>query len=266
MESLKDCENGVGFFTFGEYFTESCKRPHFLQQTMTVLALSETDNCPIQNPVNKQIELTTPRSDSRRFQLLKALSNLIISTTQELESTNQQLADQANKDGLTGLANRRLFDNTILDRLKEHSRASSIISLILLDVDFFKQFNDTYGHVVGDSCLRGIAQVLKKNVKRTSDMSFRYGGEEFGCILSFTDHEKALMIANNIREGVENLAIPHENSEVNECVTVSIGVLTVVNPPHSLSPDHLISACDDLLYTAKTEGRNRMVGKEFSYK
>nr|WP_321469135.1 diguanylate cyclase [uncultured Desulfobulbus sp.] len=259
MEALKCCHNAAGFFTFGEYFTDSSKHPFHFQQTMTVLALSERDSCQIRCHTKSPPPLKSSESDLRRLQILKVLSHLVSSTTHELETTNQELAEQANKDGLTGLANRRLFDETLLERISEHNRSKSPLSLIMMDVDFFKQFNDLYGHVAGDDCLRGIAQVLKRTAKRTSDMAFRYGGEEFGCILAFTDHEGAVKVAEAIRRGVEHLKIPHERSTVNEFVTVSIGVLTVVNPSYQLLPQKLISDCDLLLYQAKEGGRNRVV-------
>lgn len=263
MEALKCCDNTAGFFAFGEYFTQRCKRTYFLQQTMTVLALSESDSCRVSKLDTKTVEFLSPGANSRRFQLLKALSNLVSSTTQELESMNQQLAEQAQKDGLTGLANRRLFDENLLKKIKEHSRSETAMTLVLMDVDFFKQFNDIYGHVAGDACLRGIAQVLNRNVKRNSDLAFRYGGEEFGCLLSFTNHTDALKVAESIRAGVESIKISHEKSLVNQYVTISLGVLTVVNPEYSMSPEKLISVCDDLLYKAKREGRNRVVAQEF---
>ncbi len=261
MEALTCSNHSVGFFTFGEYFTEPGRCPRFFQQTMTVLALSESDSCQIKSHANPPITVNIAKADSRRLQILKVLSHLVSSTTQELETTNQELAEQANKDGLTGLANRRLFDQVLLHRLNEHRRSKGTLSLILIDVDFFKQFNDLYGHVSGDDCLRALAQVLKKTVKRTSDLAFRYGGEEFGCILSFTDHAGALAVAGTIRRSVECLKIPHERSTVNEYVTVSIGVVTVENPSNNLSSQELINDCDLLLYQAKKGGRNRIVGQ-----
>lgn len=260
MQALECCSSATGFFTFGEYYTAPDRRPHFFQQTMTVLALSETGSCNCPLPAPRQ-SVGTSENKLKKHQLFKVMSHLFASTTSELEAKNRELAELANKDSLTGLANRRLFDKTLRIRLQEHSRSGSSLSLILLDVDFFKQFNDMYGHVAGDDCLRGVAQVLLRELKRSTDIAFRYGGEEFGCLLSFTeDHDGALMVAERIRAGVERLAIPHETSRVSQYVTVSIGVLSA-HGSYEISPEALLKTCDDLLYKAKQHGRNRIVGK-----
>ena len=261
MEAFKCCKKAAGFFTFGEYFTEPGSPPLYFQQTMTVLALSESRVSKADAPFT-QPAADSPENDARRLQILRALSHLVTSTSQELESMNQRLTEQANKDGLTKLSNRRTFDETLRIRIKDHRRSVASMSLILLDVDYFKRFNDHYGHVAGDDCLRGIAQVLRKKTRRMTDMPFRYGGEEFACILSFTDHEGAMEVAKSIRAGVERLKIPHEESKVSEYVTASLGVLTVC-PHEELSPVNLISACDNLLYEAKSLGRNQIVGKKY---
>ncbi len=265
MEALKSCKNSAGFFTFGEYFTAPMEPTHFFQQTMTVLALSESDRCISENNLGHQDEIGYQGLDLRRFQLHKVLGHLVASTTEELEATNQTLAELANKDALTGLHNRRRFDEMLQLRLKEHTRSGVAITLILIDVDYFKKFNDIYGHVVGDDCLRGIAHALQGELRRPSDMAFRYGGEEFGAILSFTNYEGALTVAENIRSHVESLAITHEGSDINEYVTVSIGVLTM-SGNHELSPLEVVSTCDELLYKAKNGGRNRIAGMKLNRK
>lgn len=263
MDALKCCGNAVGFLTFGEYCTTPGHTPMCCQQTMTVLALSEADNCRTVLPPQLDVEINVSGTELRRFQSLKVMSHLVASTTRELEASNQELAELANKDGLTGLGNRRLFDETLWVRLKEHSRIGGSMSMLLMDVDFFKQFNDNYGHVAGDDCLRGVAQVLQREAKRPSDMAFRYGGEEFACILAFTNHQGAMNVAENIRSGVEGLAIAHERSTAGRFVTVSLGVLTI-GGGNVLSPLELLSTCDELLYVAKERGRNRAVGRDLS--
>lgn len=260
MAALTGCPSSAGFFTFGEHYTDSNFCSHFLQQTMTVLSISEALSCR-QETANRPVYTELSDTDLRRFRILKALSHLVTSTAQELESKNAELAELADKDWLTGLANRRRFDAMLKVRLKEHRRSESPLSLILLDVDFFKQYNDRYGHVAGDNCLRGIAQVLSEEMRRSSDMAFRYGGEEFGVLLPFTDYRGAFNVAETIRSHVENLSIPHEGSQVNKYVTVSLGVLTLGNNPE-MSPSKVLKYCDRLLYQAKDEGRDRVVGKK----
>ncbi|WP_319780657.1 diguanylate cyclase [Maridesulfovibrio sp.] len=259
MDALKSCNHSAGFFTFGEYYTTQDQEPNFFQQTMTILALSESDSCNT-NIRHKELDNSSrSEKDLKRFQLQKVLSHLVASTTRELKAANQVLAEQANKDGLTGLFNRRLFDTTMLAKIKEHSRAGADISLILIDIDYFKQFNDIYGHVAGDDCLRAVGHAIQEALNRPSDMAFRYGGEEFGCILSFTGQEGALTVAQNIRANVDELAIPHEGSDVNDFLTISIGVLTV-NASRNIKPQEVVTACDELLYKAKNGGRNITVG------
>ena len=264
LAALDGSPCSAGFFTFGECYTDKKNTPRFLHQTMTVLALSESDTCKLyyeKEVCKDNIEL--PRTELRRFRILKSMSHLVSSTTRELEEKNRQLKNLANEDGLTGLFNRRFFDDTLARRIKDHSRSGAPLSLILMDVDFFKPFNDHYGHVAGDDCLRRISNLLQKLVRRTSDMAFRYGGEEFSCILPATAHPGALEIAETIRTGVENLAIPHKTSKAAEFVTVSLGVITLTDN-RTISPQALTDACDQLLYEAKNKGRNRVHGKNLA--
>lgn len=259
MASLQDFPDATGFFTYGEFYSDVRNKPHYLQQTMTVLALSETDPRE-ENLSSNNISIWQSESDMRQFRILKVLSQLVNTTTQELEFKNQELASLVNNDALTGLANRRYFNEFILREIKNHSRSGNFLSIILLDVDFFKQFNDLYGHVAGDNCLRGIAQVLLTIIQRPSDIAFRYGGEEFGCILTSTDQKGALAVAEKIRTDIEKLAIPHIGSKICDFITVSLGVFTTHCTPES-SPDAILNSCDEQLYSAKKSGRNRIEGK-----
>lgn len=189
---------------------------------------------------------------------MSALHNLIYRITEELEQSNRELADMASMDALTGLSNRRQFDKVLTDEIHRINRSDELFSLILLDVDFFKFFNDTYGHVAGDDCLRQIGGVLNEAVKRNSDHAFRYGGEEFACILPFTDRKGAKVITEEIKGNIAKLAIPHEKSQVSKIVTISAGVLTIDIMSH-IPPSGLTDICDSLLYHAKKSGRNQAV-------
>jgi len=144
-----------------------------------------------------------------------------------LEESNRKLEALSNTDGLTGIANRRRFDEVLAQEYARHARSGAELSLILLDIDYFKLFNDCYGHVSGDECLQLVAQVIADCVARPADLAARYGGEEFACILPETDSSGAVVIAEKIRRQIMARAIPHKDSKVADCVTASLGVVTV---------------------------------------
>ena len=160
-------------------------------------------------------------------------------------------------DGLTGIANRRHFDDLFYQEWKRAGRLSKPISLLLVDIDFFKNFNDTYGHQMGDECLKQVAGALSGALKRPCDVIARYGGEEFVAFLPETDEKGAIMVAETMQANMANVNIPHRNSQVSDKVTVSIGVSTVVPVANTL-PGTLIADSDKALYQAKQEGHNRI--------
>lgn len=177
-----------------------------------------------------------------------------------LLAANQQLQLFVFLDGLTGVANRRKFDEYLNLEWQRLALKKLPLSLLLCDVDFFKNYNDTYGHLTGDDCLKQIAKTLKLSVKRPSDLLARYGGEEFAVILSNTNEKGAIYLAEDIRQKVYNLKIPHAQSKVDNFVTLSIGVATIF-PNMQIAPNTLIEIGDKALYTAKAQGRNRIVSK-----
>lgn len=160
-------------------------------------------------------------------------------------------------DGLTGIANRRSFDEKLALEWLRARREKLPISLMMLDVDHFKPFNDSYGHQAGDDCLRRIAECLAAIVFRPGDLVARYGGEEFAMVLPACDVEGALIVADRVRDAVTRLAIPHAGGAFGH-VTVSIGVSSGV-PSQGIDPDSMIKAADTALYRAKHEGRDRVV-------
>ena len=162
-------------------------------------------------------------------------------------------------DSLTEVANRRRFDEVLDQEWRRCMRNSSPLSVVMIDVDFFKPLNDSFGHAAGDVCLKQIAQILKNATRRSSDTIARYGGEEFCAILPNTPFEDALKLAEIMRCNVEDEAIPHPKSPLGERVTVSIGVATTTPTPQSHSPQ-LLAQADEMLYRAKMEGRNRCNG------
>lgn len=169
-------------------------------------------------------------------------------------------------DELTGLYNRRHFNNTIENEIKRALRQGSILSFLMLDVDFFKYYNDTYGHQAGDNVLSSLGEVLLKELKRTEDFAFRLGGEEFGAIYTTKTFENAQEIAQRIRKAVENLKIEHKNSKISGVVTASLGLVSIDFSNKSnlnYDTDSLYKVADDELYKAKEGGRNRLSVKEF---
>ena len=176
---------------------------------------------------------------------------------EQLRIANAQLEALANTDGLTGIANRRRFDEVLNTEFFRLRRSGSPLSLIILDVDHFKNFNDTYGHIAGDDCLRRVGALIDSTACRVSDLAARYGGEEFAVILPETDAVGATALAERLRVGIECLAIPHRTSKVVDHITVSLGVVTAL-PEDLESAVDIVKLTDKQLYAAKTRGRNRV--------
>jgi len=183
--------------------------------------------------------------------------------TTRLEEMNRSLQLLSMLDGLTGIPNRRHF-NDVLDR--EVRRASRTVyeggrqgevSVIMLDIDYFKQFNDSYGHLAGDDALRAVSAALKRAMRRPGDMVARFGGEEFCCVLPDTDIVGAMRVAEDMRRRVEWLDINHEKSQVSKVLTISVGVAS--GP--GLSDTDLLKRADEALYDAKRQGRNRVCNR-----
>jgi diguanylate cyclase (GGDEF)-like protein/PAS domain S-box-containing protein len=173
----------------------------------------------------------------------------------ELAGENRVLAQVATEDDLTGIANRRAFNQAIAGEVSRHNRASREVSLMMIDVDCFKQYNDLYGHLAGDACLRAVAATLRQCVRRDGDLVARYGGEEFVVLMPATEAPGARLVASHILEAVRALRIPHAGSP-HKVVTVSMGVASW---PRGLALDStdLIDRADRALYCAKQQGRNR---------
>ena len=177
---------------------------------------------------------------------------------EELLALNRKLEALTLQDGMTGVSNRRLFDQTLKSEWFHAMRDRQPLSLIVLDIDHFKQYNDHYGHLKGDECLTRVAQALNKIPLRATDLFARYGGEEFVLLLPKADIASAVEIAEKCRKLVEDLAIPHEKSATSSVLTISVGVASLTPVPAS-EPDSLFAVADRLLYQAKECGRNRVV-------
>lgn len=174
---------------------------------------------------------------------------------QQVKQANANLQHLAVIDGLTQVANRRYFNDQLAQEWQRMLRQQQPLSLIMCDVDYFKPYNDTYGHQAGDVCLQRIAMALKKVVKRPGDLIARYGGEEFAVVLPQTNLEGAVRVAESIRTVVENLQVPHRTSPAAPYVTISLGVTSRI-PKSNFSVDKLIQLADQALYLAKSAGRN----------
>ncbi|WP_171974697.1 diguanylate cyclase [Leptolyngbya sp. 'hensonii'] len=175
---------------------------------------------------------------------------------QALHVANQELQRLVHVDGLTQVANRRCFDERVQWEWQRLIREEQPLALILFDVDYFKRYNDCYGHQAGDTCLRQVAQTTAQVVNRPADLVARYGGEEFAVILPCTDPTGAIAVAENIRQAIQSLAIPHSQSDISPYLTVSLGISCII-PTLGSSAETLISCADRALYTAKQQGRNR---------
>jgi len=175
----------------------------------------------------------------------------------QLAELNMQLLKLANVDGLTGLVNRRHFDERLAEEWLRALRNRRPLTLIMFDVDWFKLYNDKFGHLEGDECLKRIARSAQEIVSRPADTVARFGGEEFIVLLPETDSSGATGVAEKLRTGVENLHLPNPDSSISPYVTISLGIITIV-PSATSNQDDCLELVDEALYKAKKSGRNRL--------
>ncbi len=195
----------------------------------------------------------------RAMQRIAQMRYSLLILTRKLDHANQELTRLSSLDGLTGIPNRRQFDETLLREWRRSGRQAKPLSILLCDVDHFKQFNDGYGHQVGDECLKAVARSLQATLRRPADLVARYGGEEFAVILPDTDLGGALLVAEAMRANVEGLRITHRYAGPESgVVTISAGVATVVPARGHIDSADLIRQADEALYQAKEGGRNRI--------
>ncbi|WP_078428414.1 diguanylate cyclase [Alkalihalobacterium alkalinitrilicum] len=183
----------------------------------------------------------------------------LVVANEKLQELNDVLEQLSSLDGLTGIPNRRRFDNHIETEWKRALRNQTNLSLIMLDIDKFKPYNDTYGHLESDECLKKVEKILQNTVNRATDLVARYGGEEFAVVLPETSFEGVVKIAEMMRRNVEISQIPHTSSNVSDVVTISLGVATMFQGNEQItSIDSLIDCADKALYEAKNSGRNQV--------
>lgn len=200
------------------------------------------------------------RYHSRAFLALRQRDEIFRAlriSQQQLQESNLALEKLMRTDSLTGLANRRCYDETLVTEWKRAAREQSALSLLMIDVDYFKAFNDTFGHVEGDYALQKVALEIKHNCERAGDLAVRYGGEEFAAIFPATDLAGAMVLAEKIRCAIEKQAIPHRKPTAESVVTVSIGVASAL-PQTTQDPNCLLDWADKALYQSKHNGRNRI--------
>ncbi|MGK0498836.1 MAG: diguanylate cyclase (GGDEF)-like protein [Oceanicoccus sp.] len=195
------------------------------------------------------------------FSQFNELLEQIQEQNQELVEQNQDLAKLSEQDALTGIANRRFLDDVLARSWRQCGRLKTTMSVLMIDVDYFKAYNDRYGHPAGDQVLIKIAQTLQQNLYRTTDYLARFGGEEFCVVLTDTNSETAHVIAERLRSGIEHLRIRSDESKSEDVITVSIGVATFM-PSAKMAETNMIKAADDALYEAKRQGRNRVFLKD----
>ena len=174
-----------------------------------------------------------------------------------LLAANKELHEQAHRDSLTEIANRRQLDTTLQQELKRCARSRLSLSLILCDIDSFKLYNDTLGHQQGDQALKRVAKTLEENCQRPGDLAARYGGEEFAIILPATNKQEAFLFCQKLQLAIKRLAIKHPNSKVNPLLTLSFGIYSCQPNAHNVA-DHTLIMADKALYRAKQNGRNRI--------
>ncbi|NYE03927.1 diguanylate cyclase (GGDEF)-like protein/PAS domain S-box-containing protein [Bacillus niacini] len=209
----------------------------------------------------------TIRKNSRKLEGIVAVSRDIterLEKEERLHEANVMLRYISNMDGLTGIPNRRYFDEKLQEEWKRLKRNSSPFSAIMIDIDFFKKYNDFNGHQAGDECLRLIASVLKNTVRRAGDFAARYGGEEFVILLPETDAQGAVHVAELLQANVRDLNIPYLSNVLEPIVSISIGCSTLI-PDERTKPEELIKLADKELYKAKESRRNQLIFNQLSH-
>ncbi|WP_013324510.1 GGDEF domain-containing response regulator [Gloeothece verrucosa] len=257
LSALNEVFDKVKAFTVGgvDYIT----KPFHLEE---VLSRIET-----QLTLQRQKALLQEEIEQRQKaeEALKKINQKLVEEIQvrkkaeaELQALNEVLKRLATLDGLTQIANRLQFDYYLKQEWKRAQREQVPLSLIMSDIDYFKDYNDCYGHLVGDDCLKLVAETINKTVWRPGDLAARYGGEEFAVILPNTDVQGAMLVAERMCWEIRHLKIPHAHSRVSEYVTLSLGVAGIIPRP-GLSSKTILDAADHALYQAKAQGRDRII-------
>lgn len=210
------------------------------------------------NEVELMARVTSALALKKETDRRKAREQELMDMTAMLSAANKELRRLSSMDGLTEVANRRLLDDTLDVEWRRARRNQSTLAVVMMDIDHFKLYNDHYGHLAGDECLKRVAGALLTCLRRPSDLLARYGGEEFVALLPDTEQSGAMTLAEYGRKAVQKLAMPHAASPVAEVVTVSLGVAATI-PQQGRKATELVEAADRALYQAKKKGRNQVV-------
>jgi len=250
MTALSDTPYTVKGFRVGavDYVTKPIQQEEVLARIDTQLTIRR---------MYLELEEKTRALDERNAQLEREVFERQ-RVEAALRKANETLYRLATIDGLTQVANRRFFDDELSREWRRMRRARAPLSVILCDIDYFKRYNDAYGHQKGDECLKQVAKAIESAAKRAVDLVARYGGEEFVVLVPNTDGEGAMRIAEGIQREIHELGIPHARSDVKECISLSLGVASVT-PTGDMDCAHIIAVADRALYSAKEQGRNRIV-------
>ena len=205
-------------------------------------------------PIHKQILIAKMIAMER----IAAMRAQLIQVTENLQQANEELARQATLDGLTGISNRRHLDTTLTKEMARARRYNKPLTFMIADIDFFKKYNDYYGHIQGDECLKQVATALDESISRPGDLVARYGGEEFCMLLPNTDAEHAAQVADKLVNTVRRLELRHKGVSESSIVTMSFGVINLV-PDNNLTPAEFIKMADEKLYQAKHNGRDQWI-------
>ena len=256
-----------------EFFLDSIQKALHMHQTLTVEYSLIVDGVEHWfeariSPLGANTVLFIARDATERMLAQRALhaanvelERRVMERTRELQSANVRLIELATRDELTGVANRRLFNETLDAEIRRARRDKRSLSLLFCDVDYFKKYNDRYGHQAGDECLIKIGHLLAALFRRAGELPARYGGEEFAVILPGTDAFQALLLGEKLRADVEALQIRHEESNISQWVTLSIGIVSI-QPRGKHTSAFFIQEADNALYRSKEEGRNRVTVAE----
>jgi diguanylate cyclase (GGDEF) domain len=255
---FQDIAPTAGFFTYGE-FAQAGGRPVLHNSTEIVVGLCEGESRRRPPAPIHTLPGVDDRYRLRHIQLTSRLFNFIAALTEELNAANRSLRHLAERDALTGVLNRRMFDWRLAAEIARSNRYGDSLSIALLDIDHFKTVNDTFGHLVGDRILVSVARRVEAAM-READAFFRYGGEEFAIVMPGTGLAEALVAAERIRRMIAALEICRDDGEALPAVTASVGVAT--HPVHGADCTTLLNAADAALYGAKSDGRNRVMAAQ----
>jgi len=241
----------IAFFMSKKYRRDHKNITNELTQTLKTAQDTESARLALLEELQDSQDTLEDRVQERTISLNIAL--------QELENANHELEKINTLDALSGLYNRRFYDQKILAEYRRSKRNLTSLSLVIIDIDHFKKVNDTYGHIAGDKCLVWLSDHIKKSLKRSADLAFRYGGEEFCLILPDTDAKGAASLAENLRKNVEIKSFTYDEIEIS--LTISCGISTYQQENH-IHPEQMFISADKALYKAKSNGRNQVQHNE----